>query len=100
MFINVLLTLILALSIACAATSHFKANTYVSSQFAESNLSRIIQHTAEALYLSREANILGFHNITERLPRIKERLKVLKNLITNERIFLGCENWNQTIVSY
>lgn len=74
---NIILVMSFILSVLCSGFGQFKANSYMASYNAYNNISSIIQHTTEIIYLSRKVNILSYHNQSESLPAITEKLKEL-----------------------
>lgn len=100
LFVSVILLLILGLAVSGAATSHLKIDIYRNTHKIYRNVSSMIQHTAEIVYLCRKGNILSFQNQQASLPPIKNRLNVLKDLAAADKMAINSGLWNASLPSY
>lgn len=98
--VNVLLTLIFLVSIISSGFGQQKVNNYMATYYSYNNITSIIQHTTEIIYLSRKLNILSYQNMTEDLPMIINKLNDLKGLVTTERDIINPVSWPASLPSY
>lgn len=100
LFVSVIFMLILVLAVSGAATSHLKADIYRNTHEVYRNVSSMIQHTSEIVYLCRKGNIMSFQNQQASLAPIKDRLNVLKGLAAAEKMAINSGSWNASLPSY